>query len=125
MHQLSKINDMKQHRLFSNTSLDKTPLYESKRSMAIKGILSSIEVVSVKELPRTQMFGSTDRKGYTVQITLSCLGEVCHCFFDIQPWTDNAERVVEFGKERAKEKFANEIYDALFSEINFVYAPTV
>lgn len=116
---------MEQHRLFSNTPLGKTALDEAKRSMAIKGILSSIDVVSVKELPRKTMLGSTDRKGYTVQITLSCLGEDYHCFFDIQPWTANTERVVEIEKERAKAKFANEIYDALFSEINFVYAPIV
>jgi hypothetical protein len=74
-----------------------------------QGVLEMISC-SVKELPRKSMFGSTDRKSYTVEINLTFGQHHRVVYLEIDAWETTPSEVIESAKEEAKHKFANELY---------------
>jgi len=83
---------------------------ENFKRYVMSGIVSEIQVSS-SELPIKTVFGSTDRKTYTVKTTLSYMGEELHCLTDIPPWQLNPEYVVQKAEEKLKNEFAKLIYE--------------
>ena len=74
-----------------------------------EGVLRMI-TCHTKELPRTTMFGSTDRKSYTVEISLAFNDQQQTAYVEIDPWATNSHEIVADAEENAKHKFADWLY---------------
>lgn len=89
---------------------------QKKKKYIIDGIYHDI-ISNVKEKERYTFLGSTDRKGYTVEIRCFWLEEDYNFFLDIQPF-DSSEMINQMLKkaeEDCKHKFADIIYNSYFS----------
>ena len=73
-----------------------------------EGIIKNIEC-SVKEKPTSTFLGSTDKKGYTIEIHMMYLGESSKAYTHIEPWYSKeiVDSMIERAKEEATFKFAN------------------
>jgi hypothetical protein len=84
-----------------------------KRSFIIEGLIKRI-TINTTEKPIHTRLGSTDRKGYTLQITMQYLDEHSKAFVDVQPYEEMNTEIVKRMEEEAKYKFANELYKKLY-----------
>lgn len=81
-----------------------------RRQYITKGIYGDMGV-NIEEVPRKIFFGSTDRKGYTVKISVVYLNKIMESYIDVEPFFSDYERkiVIERAVEEAKRKMADEI----------------
>jgi len=76
----------------------------------LEGVLDNVQV-RMTEKYNKRLLGSTDRKGYTVELSMSC-GPISQItLIEVQPW-DTLE-ILEERKKRAKNEFAQQIYQQL------------
>lgn len=86
-----------------------------KRMYIMDGLAKELKL-SVEELPRKTMLGSTDRKGYTLKISASYFDDICEAFVEIQPFYSEEETkdIIEQQKVNSKHIFAGKLYDKYF-----------
>lgn len=63
------------------------------------------------ERPIHTIFGSTDRKSYTVETILKWRDEQMRTLTEISPWFENVPESISKIEEKAKYKFASELYE--------------
>ena len=73
----------------------------------------AIETMSCisRELPRTYFLSSSDRKGYTIETSLSWRDKNMTFHTLIDPWVEDKESLVKRIEEDAKHQFADSLYD--------------
>lgn len=87
-----------------------------KRKYLVEGIINDINCSSVEEY-KTFVFGSSDRKGYTVKTTCKWLSEQIDTFTEIQPFDGAIPEIIERVEKESKYKCAEMIYQKHFNPI--------
>ena len=86
---------------------------EHKRRLIVNSIIGEIKATP-KEKYHTYGFGSSDRKGYTIKITLEWQEEYMETSTEVQQWEDQVDERVESIIKESKYRFAEEIYNKNF-----------
>ena len=92
---------------------------ETKQDIARKYIVAGItkDIISiVGELVSQYLFGSTNRKGYTIKTTLCWHDESIITYTKVEPYMEMNEKIVDEMTNEAKNAFAITIYDKIFSK---------
>lgn len=90
-------------------------LAAGKRRVMTDSILQEMDV-RIEERPHKTMFGSTDRKTYTVEVVMVYLDEKTSFFCEVSPWLSDQSGYIDSIKEKAMHKFAEEIYSKLYEK---------
>jgi len=90
-----------------------------KKNYLRDGIIKNIEC-SVKEISTKTFFGSTDKKGYIVKISMSWLDDYSSTYINIEPWHDKDEvlSMIKLAKEKSVYKFADSLLPKLLIKEN-------
>jgi len=92
---------------------------ETKQDIARKYIVAGItkDIISiVGESVSKYLFGSIDKKGYSIKIDLSWHDESIITYTQVEPYMEMNERIVDEMTNEAKNAFAITIYDKIFSK---------
>ena len=98
---------------------EETILEQIKKNYLRDGIIKNIEC-SVKERPTKTSYGSTDKKGYIVEISMSWLDNYSSTYINIEPWYDKDEvlSMIKLEKEESIFKFADSLLPKLLIKEN-------
>jgi len=99
--------------------MKETTLEQIKKNYLRDGIIKNIEC-SVKEIPTKTAFGSTDKKGYIVEISMRWFSDYSSTYINIEPWLDKDEvaYMIKLAKEESVYKFADSLLPKLIKELN-------